>query len=83
MTDKIIFDSAEPPNIGVARPGTTSQEIEDYVRVAHNPVIALPPGDEQYRGVYWTPPTVSFTDELGTDLEGAMRQFRSFLRQPR
>jgi hypothetical protein len=85
MADKITFDSTEPPDIGVAQPGTTSRELEDYIRVAHRPVLALPPGEDQYKGMYWeiATATVKTTDSLGKDRDDALSQFRAFLLQPR
>lgn len=85
MADKITFDSSEPPTIGIAQPGITWQEMESYVRVAHNPVLAIPPGEEQYKGVYWdaATATVGTTDDLATELKDALRQFRALLTRPR
>jgi hypothetical protein len=85
MADKITFDSSEPPTIGIAQPGTTWQEVDDYVRVAHNPVLAVPPREDQYRGVYWDPATatVGTTGDLAKELNDALRQFRGFLQEPR
>jgi hypothetical protein len=84
VEDKITFDATEPPNIGVGQHGITWQEVEGYIRVAHNPVLTVPPGEKQYRGVYWDAAmaTVKTTDDLGTELSDALRQFRAFLRQP-
>jgi hypothetical protein len=85
MTDKITFDSTEPPDIGVAQPGMPDQQVEDYIRVAHRPVLVLPPHEEQHKGMYWdaATATVRTTDSLGKDREDALSQFRAFLCQPR
>jgi len=84
MPAKITVDATEPLDVGVAEPGTTWQEIDDYVRIAHNPVLAVPPDATQYRGVYWDPSTAmtGTTGDLGSDLHAALSEFRAILLQP-
>jgi hypothetical protein len=74
------YDDSEPPAIGLVPAGTTWLDIQDHVKIAHHPLVVLPQGSTQYAGVYWTGTAMAMIENLGSDHDQAINEFRELLR---
>jgi len=54
VLDDLECDDSEPPAIGLVRAGVSWEDVQDHIKIAHNPLLVLPEGSDQYAGVYWT-----------------------------
>jgi hypothetical protein len=81
VLDDLEYDDSEPPAIGLVRAGVPWEDVRDHIKIAHNPLLVLRGGSAQYAGVYWTGTTMVVTEDLGSDPEQAIREFREFLRE--
>jgi hypothetical protein len=79
VLDDLEYDDSEPPTIGLVRAGVPWQDVQDHIKIAHNPLLVLPEGSAQYAGVYWTGTKMVVTEDLGPDQEQAIREFRELL----
>ena len=80
MLDDLEYDDSEPPAIGVVPTGTTWEDIQDHVKIAHHPLVALPHGSTMYAGVYWSGTAMAVIEDLGSDQDQAISEFRELLR---
>jgi hypothetical protein len=81
VLDDLEYDDSESPAIGVVRVGVSWEDVQDHIKIAHNPLLVPPAGDRaQYAGVYWTGTAMVVAEDLGSDQEQAMSDFRAFLR---
>ena len=67
--------------MGLVPPGTSWEDVHDHIKIAHNFLLVLPEDDGEYAGAYWTGTEMIVLDELGTDLDEALDEFRDLLRQ--
>ena len=81
MLDDVEYDDSEPPAIGLVRAGVPWVEVQDHLKIAHNPLLVLPEGSDRYAGAYWTGTKMVVTTDLGSDHEEAISEFREFLRE--
>ena len=81
MLDDLEYDDSEPPAIGLVPAGVPWEDIQDHVKIAHHPILVLPEGSDQYAGAYWTGTQMAVADDLGSDQEQAICEFREFLRE--
>ena len=81
MLDDLEYDDSEPPAIALVPAGVPWDDVQDHIKIAHNPLLVLPQGSAQYAGVYWTGTTMVVTEDLGSDHEQAIREFRELLRE--
>ena len=81
MLDDLEYDDSEPPTIGLVRAGVPWEDVQDHIKIAHNPLLVLPEGSAQYAGAYWTGTKMVVTEDLGSDHEQAICEFREFLRE--
>ena len=81
MLDGLSYDDSEPPSVGLVPPGTAWQDVHDHIKIAHNFLLVAPEDDGEYAGAYWTGTEMVVLDELGTDLDEALDEFRDLLRQ--
>ena len=81
MLDGLSYDDSEPPSVGLVPPGTSWEDVHDHIKIAHNFLLVLPEDDGEYAGAYWTGTEMIVLDELGTDLDEALDEFRDLLRQ--
>ena len=79
MLDDLEYDDSEPPAIGLVRAGVPWEEVQDHIKIAHHPLLVLPEGSAQYAGVYWTGTKMVVTEDLGSDQEEAISEFRGLL----
>ena len=80
MLDDLEYDDSESPAIGLVPAGTGWEDIEGHVKIAHHPLVALPQGSTQYAGVYWTGTAMAVIEDLGSDHDQAISEFRELLR---
>ncbi len=81
MLDDVEFDDSESPAIGIVRAGVPWADVQDHIKIAHNPLLVPPAGARaQYAGVYWAGTEMIVAEDLGPDQEQAISDFREFLR---
>jgi hypothetical protein len=81
VLDDVEYDDSESPAIGVVRVGVQWEAVQDHIKIVHNPLLVPPAGDRaQYAGVYWTGTEMIVAEDLGSDQEQAICDFREFLR---
>ena len=80
MLDDLEYEDSEAPAIGLVRAGIAWEDVRDHIKIAHTPLLVLPEGSTQYAGVYWTGTEMVRTEDLGSDQEQAICEFREFLR---
>ena len=81
MLDGLSVDDTESPAIGLVEPGVSWQEVQDHLTIARSPLLMTQEADGQYRGGYWTEAAPVFVDDLGTDQDEAVAEFREVLRE--
>jgi hypothetical protein len=81
VLDDLEYDDGEPPAIGLVRARVPWEDVQDHIKIAHDPLLVLPEGSAQYAGVYWTGTEMVVTEDLGSDQEQAICEFRDFLRE--
>ncbi len=81
MFEVLDVDDSEAPAIALAPAGASWDEIADHVKIVHNPVLAGPGGDGEYTGAYWAGNRLMVAEDLGTDQDDALAEFRDILRE--
>ena len=81
MLDDLEYEDSESPAIGLVPAGVPWEEIQDHIKIAHHPLVALPEGSTQYAGVYWTGMAMAVIGDLGADQDQAIAEFREVLRE--
>ena len=81
MLDELAYDDSEEPAIGLVPPDVSWDEVRDHIKIAHGPLLVGPAADGQYAGVYWARTQMVVADELGSDPEEALREFRDILHE--
>jgi hypothetical protein len=81
VLDDLDYDDSEAPAIGLVPAGVPWEDVQDHIKIAHHPLLVLPEGSAQYAGVYWTGTRAVVTEELGSDHEQAISEFREILRE--
>lgn len=80
MLDDLEIDDSDSPAIALVPPGTSWAEIRDHIKIAHHPLLMPPAADgDQFAGAYWTGTDMVVIDDLGTDQDQAMDDFRAAL----
>jgi len=80
MLDDLAYDDSESPAIGIVPPGTSWDQVADHIKIAHSPLLVPGEADGEYAGAYWMGTAMVVADDLGTDLDEALEEFRAFLR---
>jgi hypothetical protein len=75
------YDDSDSPAIGLVPAGVQWADIQDHIKIAHHPLVALPAGGTQYAGVYWTGTAMAVIEDLGSDHDQAIGEFRELLRE--
>ncbi len=79
MLDNLEFDDAEPPTIGMVPDGTSWNQVQDHIKIAHHPLLVRLPGTGTYLGAYWAGTQIILTEDLGPDQDQALEDFRTYL----
>ena len=81
MLDELAYDDSEEPAIGLVPPGVSWAEVRDHIKIVHGPLLIGPAADGQYAGAYWASTQMVVADDLGSDPEEALREFRDILHE--
>lgn len=81
MLDDVEYDDSGSPAIGLVPAGVPWDDVQDHIKIAHHPLLMLLEGSTQYAGVYWTGTQALVTEELGSDHDQALSEFREILRE--
>jgi hypothetical protein len=81
VLDDLEYDDSESPAIGLVPAGVPWEDVLDHIKIAHHPLLALLEGSAQYAGVYWAGTKALVTEQLGSDHEQAICEFREILRE--
>jgi hypothetical protein len=82
VLDSLSYDDSEPPSVGLVPPGTAWEAVYDHIKIAHDFLLIQPAdGADGYAGAYWTGTEMIVLDDLGTDTDEALDDFRDQLRQ--
>jgi hypothetical protein len=81
VLDDLEVDDSESPAIGVVPAGVPWEEIEDHIKIAHQPLVVFPAGASEYAGIYWTGTAIAVVEDLGSDHDQAISEFRISLRE--
>ena len=81
MLEDLEFDDSDSPPIGLVPPGVSWDEVRDHIKIAH-PHLLVPAADGgDYSGAYWTGTEMAVVEDLGSDQEEAIDEFRAFLHE--
>jgi hypothetical protein len=81
VLDDLEYDDSEAPAIGLVPAGVTWEEVQNHIKIAHNPLL-VPVGDRaEYVGAYWAGTELVVAGDLGSDQDQAVREFREFLHE--
>lgn len=81
MLDDLIYDDSESPTIGLVPAGVSWEEVQNHIKIAHNPLLVQLKDGGKYVGAYWAGTKLVVADDLGSEQEQAVRAFREFLRE--
>jgi hypothetical protein len=81
VLDDLEYDDSESPTIGLVPVGVRWEDIQDHIKIAHQPLVALPAAGAEYVGAYWTGTAVAVIGDLGSDQDQAIIEFRMSLRE--
>jgi hypothetical protein len=81
VLDDLEYDDSESPAIGLVPAGVLWQDVQDHIKIAHSPLLVVQSGSAQYVGVYWTGTEAVVTEDLDSDHEQAISDFRDYLRE--
>jgi hypothetical protein len=79
MLDDLVYDDSEPPTIGLVPAGVTWDEVQDHIKIAHSPLLVGPDSGGQFAGACWAGTEMVVVDDLGSDQEQALSDFRDYL----
>jgi hypothetical protein len=81
VIEVLEYDDSESPAIGVLDVGVTWEDVEDHIKIQHQPLLLIPEGSDEYTGVYWSNAAMVRVGDLGSDTDEAIGEFREYLRQ--
>jgi hypothetical protein len=79
VLENLEFDDAEAPTIGLVPDGTSWDQVQDHIKIAHHPLLVPLPDTATYIGAYWAGTRTIVTEDLGPDQDQALEDFRSYL----
>ena len=81
MLEDLEFDDSDSPAIGLVPPGVSWEQVRDHIKIAHHHLLVPSAGGDEYAGAYWTGTDMVVVDDLGSDQEQAIDEFRTFLQE--
>ena len=81
MLEDLEFDDSDSPAIGLVPPGVSWEQVRDHIKIAHHHLLVPSAGGDDYAGAYWTGTDMVVLDDLGSDQEQAIDEFRTFLQE--
>jgi hypothetical protein len=80
VLDDLEFDDSDSPAIGLVPPGVSWDQVHDHIKIAHHSLLVPPAADGgQFAGAYWTGTDMVVLDDLGSDQDQAVDEFRAQL----
>jgi len=80
MLDDVEYDDREAPAIGLVPAGVPWEEVQNHIKIQHDPLLVSPADGGQYVGAFWADARMVVAEGLGSDQEEAIQEFREFLR---
>ena len=81
MLDDLEYDDSESPAIGLVPDGVSWEEVQDHIKIAHNPLLVPRDDGAGYVGAYWADTRLVVAEDLGSDQDQAVGEFRELLRE--
>jgi len=81
VLDDLDYDDSESPAIGLVPAGVSWDDVYDHIKIAHHPLLVLPADGDQYAGAYWADTKMVVAEDLGSDQDEAVQEFRDVLRE--
>jgi len=81
VLEDLEYDDSESPAIGLVPAGVRWEDVQNHIKIVHSPLLAWLPDGAQYVGAYWAGAELVVAEDLGSDQEQAINEFRSFLRE--
>ena len=63
------------------RAGVPWDDVQGHIKIAHNPLLVWLDDSSDYVGAYWDGTKLIVAEDLGSDQEEAVSEFRDFLRE--
>jgi hypothetical protein len=81
VLENLEYEDSESPAIGLVPVGVPWEDVQDHIKIVHSPLLVPPARDRaHYAGVYWAGTKMIVTEDLGSDQDQAIAEFREFLR---
>jgi hypothetical protein len=81
VLEDLEFDDSDSPAIGLVPPGISWEQVRDHIKIAHHALLVPSADSDDYAGAYWTGTDMIVVDDLGSDQEQAIDEFRTFLQE--
>jgi hypothetical protein len=81
LLDDLEYDDSESPAIGLVPAGVSWDDVYDHIKIAHHPLLVLQADGDQYAGAYWADTKMVVAEDLGSDQDDAVQEFRDVLRE--
>jgi len=82
VLEDLEFDDSDSPAIGLVPPGVSWEQVRDHIKIAHHSLPVPPPANGgQFAGAYWTGTNMVVIDDLGSDQDQAVDEFRALLHE--
>lgn len=81
MLDDLAYDDSDEPGIGLVPGGVPWDAVEDHIKIVHGPLLVGPDASGRYAGAYWASARMMVEEDLGSDQDEAVTEFRQILRE--
>ncbi len=81
MFEDLDCDDSEEPPIGLVPADVPWDEVYDHIKIVHSPLLVGPDASGEYAGAYWADSKMVVAEDLGSDQEEAVSEFRDLLRE--
>ena len=81
VLDDLACDDSDSPTIGLVAAGVSWAAVRDHIKIVHSPLLVRPDPSGPYAGAYWTGTEMVIAEDLGSDQDQAVREFREYLRE--
>jgi len=81
VLEDLDIDDSDSPAIGLVPPGVSWQEVRDHIKIAHHHLLVPSADGGEYAGAYWTGTDMAVVEDLGSDQDQAIDEFRAYLQE--
>jgi hypothetical protein len=81
VLDGVTSDDSDSPAIGLVPAGASWDDVRDHIKIVHGPLLVWMDDTGGYVGAYWDGTQMVVAEDLGSDQEQAIEEFRDFLRE--